>query len=163
MDYALLVLLITSGIAFVLLWIAGQKEAAASKQQTGSVEDFLGTQSDAAGAAEPIVVSDPVDHSPANIEFEVRMLIDYGNKAGAIRVVREKMGLDLKDATDVVEAMERGAPIPVQNAKPASSSDPLHDEARELVAAGKVIEAIALVRERKGVDLKQAKAYVERL
>jgi ribosomal protein L7/L12 len=165
MDLALLGLLVTSSIAFVLLWIAGRREKAAAREQPSeSVEDFLRRPSQANEAAVPIPVGDAVSSSPSNFEFEVRMLIDYGNKAGAIRVVREKMGLDLKDATDIVEAMERGAPIPIQTTAPAASGgDTLHDEARELIVAGKVIEAITLVRERKGLDLKQAKAYVERL
>lgn len=36
-------------------------------------------------------------------------------------------------------------------------------EARELARAGRKIEAIKLVRERTGLDLKSAKEYVERL
>jgi hypothetical protein len=102
----------------------------------------------------------------SDVETEVRMLVDYGNSTGAIRVLQEKMGFDPSDAKDIVSAMEHGAPIPVSadGASSAENHETDHDtEARALVAAGRLISAINLVRERKGLDLKQAKAYVERL
>ena len=102
--------------------------------------------------------------SPAHIDAEVRMLIGYGNKMEAIRVVREKLGLDLKDAKDLVDAMEHGAPIPMEHAAPSpDAADKVDSEARELVSTGKLIEAIKLVREQKDLGLKEAKAYVEQL
>ena len=156
MDKSLLVLLITSGIAFVLMWIHARRNAAAENPFAGRAEG---------SAPEIDAFADTSNNTaPGNFEFEVRMLIDYGNKNAAVRVVREKMGLDLKDATELVEAMERGAPIPLQPAAASSAqANPLDNEARELVADGKLIEAIKLVREQKGLDLKAAKQYVEQL
>lgn len=109
-------------------------------------------------------VIDKVKPAPGDIDLEVRMLIDYGNKIEAIRVVREKLGLDLKDAKDLVDAMERGSPIPLAAGNPAAHQrDGTDQELRQLVNAGQLIEAIKLAREQKGLDLKAAKAYVERL
>jgi len=94
----------------------------------------------------------------------VRILIDYGNKTEAVRIVREKLGLDLKDAKELVDKMEQGAPIPaVNDAAAATPADDGDNEARQLVTSSILIEAIKLVREQKGLDLKAAKAYVERL
>jgi ribosomal protein L7/L12 len=118
------------------------------------------------GAAFSGNVSEPsfAAATPADIDAEVRMLIGYGNKMEAIRVVREKLGLDLKDAKDLVDAMEHGAPIPMEDAAPSPEAmDNVDSEVRELVSAGKLIDAIKLVREQKGLGLKEAKAYVEQL
>ena len=156
MDKSLLVLLITSGIAFVLMWIHARRNAAAENPFAGHAE----------GSAPEIdaFADTSINTAPGNFEFEVRILIDYGNKAAAVRVVREKIGLDLKDATELVDAMEQGAPIPIHAASPAAGQgSSIDNEARELVSSGKLIEAIKLVREQKGLDLKQAKAYVEQL
>ena len=38
-------------------------------------------------------------------QAEVRMLVDFGNKAAAIRVVQKKLGLDLKEAEAYVERL----------------------------------------------------------
>jgi len=99
-----------------------------------------------------------------NFEAEVRMLIDYGNKAEAMRIVREKLGLDLKDAKDLVERMENGEPLQIESAiAPIDQEKDPDFDVRQLAQSGRLIEAIKLVRERKGLDLKAAKAYVERL
>jgi len=109
-------------------------------------------------------VIEPAKLAAGDIDIEVRMLIDYGNKAAAIRVVREKLGLDLKDAKELVDAMARGAPIPIRDSNAAPNpSDAADQEVRKLVSAGRLIDAMQLVREQKGLALSEAKAYVERL
>ena len=144
----------------VLLWLSGKKRGAAEKPFTGNVEN-------SPPAVGPFAENSN-NETPGNFEAEVRMLIDYGNKIEAVRIVREKLGIDLNDAKDVVDKMEQGAPIPiaVPIADSTTSTIRLNDEdseIRQLVTSGRLIEAIKLARERKGLDLKQAKAYVERL
>src|SRR5688572_26486019 len=139
----------------VLLWPSSKKKVVAEKPFNGNVENS------------PPAIDTFADNSsndtPGNFEAEVRMLIDYGNKTEAIRIVREKLGLDLKDAKELVNKMEQGAPIPAVNeAAAAAPVDDGDNEARQLVTSGRLIEAIKLVREQKGLDLKQAKAYIEK-
>jgi ribosomal protein L7/L12 len=51
----------------------------------------------------------------------------------------------------------------VRRNAPAESSEAIDARARELLAAGEKIEAIKFIREQTGLDLKDAKDYVERL
>lgn len=102
--------------------------------------------------------------APGNAEEAVRALLDSGNKIEAIKRVRDQTGLGLKEAKDLVEAMERGASVSLHAniSTPVFHGD-LDSEARRLASAGKVIDAIKLVREHKNLGLKEAKDYVENL
>lgn len=161
-------------MALIVLWWAARKKKPVpstddiadsvasphSSRNASPVESFTGNTE-----VQPVQVIDDFTGERSNIaqgnlEAEVRMLIDYGNKREAIRVLREKLGLDLKDAADLADRLEQGATLPAANSDPAHDAD--HD-VRDLVANGHLIEAIKLVRERKGLDLKAAKAYIERL
>lgn len=159
MDVTLKAILIGMAvfIALLVMWlIAKKKKPESSSSTTGIIAGFTGNTD-----TQPVQVIDAAGER-GNVEAEVRMLLDYGNKGAAIRVLREKLGLDLKDAAELADRMEHGAPIPAQASAPSSANDPDRD-LRELVENGHLIEAIKLARERKGLDLKAAKAYVERL
>ncbi len=109
---------------------------------------------------------EPVQFEPVqtDIEAEVRMLVDFGNNAEAIRVLQKKMGFDPQDAKDVVSQMAHGAPVRMlPGDSSATTESGLDVEARQLVSDGKLITAIMLVREQKGLGLKEAKAYVDQL
>lgn len=148
----------------LVLWLFGRKKRG-DDSTTAPASTFTGN------AAEPMQPIDAFAGEKSNIppgafEAEVRMLIDYGNKIAAIRVVREKMGLDLKDAKDLVDRMEQGAPISAATDGPphaSAAADDTDRHARTLIDKGHLLEAIKLVREQKGLDLKEAKAYVDRL
>lgn len=106
----------------------------------------------------------------------VRMVLERGNKIEAVKLVRERTGLGLKEAKDFVDGIERGT-APATIPRTFGSSGNIIGEIREIVAtaqditeevnalidSGKQIEAIKLVRERTGLDLKQAKDFVERI
>lgn len=158
-DHAWLIGIGAALVLALIIWFATRKQRATQ-------EPFTGNASVANESIVPIgpTVIDPAAPAPDSVDVEVRMLIDYGNKVAAIRVVREKLGLDLKEAKELVDAMESGRPIPIaeHNAAPQSQDSSDH-ELRQLVSAGRLIEAIRIVREQKGLDLKAAKAYVERL
>lgn len=97
---------------------------------------------------------------------EARELMRRGRKIEAIKIVREKTGLGLKEAKDMVETpgFENGptsphAPIPP--APPDPANDPRMGEVRAFIAAGQVINAIKRYRELTGAGLLEAKNAVE--
>lgn len=115
-----------------------------------------------------IVVVPPV--APAqpggDVPAEVQALLARGKKIEAIKRVRERTGLGLKEAKDYVEGIERGAaPGGVSAAPVALRGDPgaVEAEARQILATGNVIAAIKRVRELTDVGLREAKDYVDAL
>lgn len=102
----------------------------------------------------------PVPAEP--LEAELRGMLAGGNKLLAIKRAREALHLGLAEAKDLVEAIERGAPLeplPSARSRPAG----LDDELRRLVAQDRKIEAIKRAREALGLGLKEALDYVESL
>ena len=94
----------------------------------------------------------------------VRQLVLDGKKIDAIKLVREQTGLGLKEAKDVVEAIERGETPNVQPVAAAVThgvSGVDLDEINELLLQDKKIDAIKLYRERTGVGLKEAKDAID--
>jgi ribosomal protein L7/L12 len=96
---------------------------------------------------------------------DLAALLARGKKIEAIKQVRDRTGMGLKEAKDYVEALERGqAPplpaMPLAEPAPAAMSD---GALLELVRRGKKIEAIKQVREQTGMGLKEARDYVDAL
>lgn len=94
---------------------------------------------------------------------EVIAQLSRGNKIAAIQRVRELSGLGLRDAKDLVDALERtfqanGRPAATHIAATDATADP---EVRALVAQGNKIQAIKRVRELTGLGLKEAKDLVD--
>lgn len=109
----------------------------------------------------------PITTTLSPLDHHVRKLTAEGNKIEAIKAVREHTGLGLKEAKDYVEAIPNVVPLS-QLARPPEAieradTDTMRQEATALVAQGKPIEAIKLVRERTGLGLKEAKDYVDAL
>lgn len=107
-------------------------------------------------AAEPPAFHERPDHLA-----RVRELAAAGRKIEAIKVQRQYSGMGLKEAKQFVEALETtGAP-------PAAPRTELSlaamAQVRELMAAGRTIQAVKLVREDTGWGLKQAKDFVDSL
>ncbi len=112
-------------------------------------------------------------HVPPDVVDEALRICQQGNKIAAIKHVRQRTGLGLREAKDVVEAAERGERQRIAPAAPATtaaaaagngSNGALDDaELRALVAEGQKIEAIKRVREHTGWGLAEAKDYVEGL
>lgn len=112
----------------------------------------------------------PLPHVPPDVVDEALRIAQQGNKIAAIKHVRERTGLGLREAKDVVEAAERGERQRIAPAAPAAaaagdgSNGALDDaELRALVAEGQKIQAIKRVREHTGWGLAEAKDYVEGL
>lgn len=109
----------------------------------------------------------PATAALSPLDHHVRKLVAEGNKIEAIKAVRDHTGLGLKESKDYVEAIPNVVPLS-QLARPAEAiehadTDAMRQEATALVAQGKPIDAIKLVRERTGLGLKEAKDYVDAL
>ena len=138
----------------LLMWLS--RKNSAKDTFTGNVDSSGQTDLPSANSSSNI--------APGSAEAEVCALLNSGKKIEAIKRVREQTGLGLKEAKDLVDALERGLSVSIHAGphSPAGFSNP-DDEARKLVAAGKLIEAVKLVREHKHLGLKEAKDYVDRL
>ena len=88
--------------------------------------------------------------------------LSRGDKIEAIKIIREESNSSLKEAKDLVE---RYLVDPLSVAAPASPADlvsePLPMAAVTALYNGSKIKAIRLVRETKGIGLKDAKEIVE--
>lgn len=122
------------------------------------VEDM---QQGVATILRPEPVPQPTLAAYASADREVQLALARGNKIEAIKRVRELTGMGLKEAKDVVEALETGRAVPSASPRSAPASD--FSDVRALAVAGRKIEAIKRYRELTGVGLKEAKEYVEGL
>lgn len=102
-----------------------------------------------------------------NLEAEVRSLLAQKNAIAAIKLVREQMGMGLKEAKAYIEGLAyQEPPLPsltsLSSSQPNSLPDDLSRQIRQLVTHQQKIAAIKLVRQHTGWDLKTSKDYVER-
>lgn len=99
-------------------------------------------------------------------------LLAGGQKIEAIKELREATGLGLAEAKDVVEALERGEPVPAHLQQrlagtpaaaegAAEARNELPADVRAAAAAGNRIQAIKLLREQRGLGLKEAKDLLD--
>ncbi|MBL8094054.1 MAG: hypothetical protein JNL73_07775 [Anaerolineales bacterium] len=92
----------------------------------------------------------------------VRALIQQDRTIEAIKRLREIRGLSLKDAKEAVEALAEGRAAPTLTLHPPEPAGGSNlDEVRALMARGEKLKAIALMRERTGLSLEQAREAVE--
>jgi ribosomal protein L7/L12 len=96
-------------------------------------------------------------------------LVAAGQKIEAIKLLREATGLGLADAKSAIDAVGSGAPIPPHvlqridaHAADASAED-LPADVLAAAATGNRIEAIRLLREQRGLGLKEAKDLLDRV
>jgi len=97
----------------------------------------------------------PMDKPNADLEQQVRALLDDGQKIAAVKLYKDQTGVGLAEAKAAVEALEAGA-------GPPSSSD-MEAELLRLLGRGDKLEAVKLYRDQKGVSLLEAKQAVESL
>ena len=94
---------------------------------------------------------------------QVRALSARGKKLEAIRALRAATGMGLAEAKTTVEQLAAGGlAIPVKTAAAELPAD-IDVTVRGLLRRGEKIEAIRLVRESTGLDLKDSKDFVDRL
>lgn len=102
---------------------------------------------------------------PLAQDDEIRQLLMDGNKIAAIKRVRTVTGMGLKEAKAYVEALPSAPPLSAlaHEEHTTAPSVELITEARRRLQQGGKLAAIKRVREMTGMDLKSAKAFVERL
>jgi ribosomal protein L7/L12 len=136
----------------------------------GTTAVLLRRRQDSSFGRMPLSLDDPPARGPsialsgADLA-EISSIVAGGNKIEAIKRVRERTGMGLKEAKDYVEALPAGGPLPVL---PSRSSTPPADatsmaDVHALAQQGRKIEAIKRYRQLTGVGLKEAKDYVDRL
>lgn len=97
------------------------------------------------------------------VDEDVQQLIRDKKKIQAIKLVREKHGVGLKEAKEYVEALQKNQPIDLPKKVTMGDIPAVRDEALRLIREGKKIEAIKLMQDAAGMGLKQAKSLVEKL
>lgn len=110
---------------------------------------------------EQLTATPPAFHENPGHLARVRELAAGGRKIEAIKLQRQFTGMGLKEAKQFVEALETTGEPPA--APRAELSLAAMAQVRELMAAGKTIQAVKLVREDTGWGLKQAKDFVDSL
>lgn len=95
----------------------------------------------------------------ADLEREIRSLLDQGKKIEAVKVYKDQTGSSLKDAKDAVESLPRGASLPQPN---AADTD-WEAEVLQLLGQGEKIKAVKLYRNRTGASLFDSKQAVEEM
>jgi len=97
------------------------------------------------------------------LESQIRELLAQGQKLTAIKLYRETTGVDLKEAKDTIEAIERGEPV---YSYPPGRFDTqndalLEEQIKQLLARRQKIQAVRLYRETYTCGLKEAKDAVD--
>ena len=93
----------------------------------------------------------------ADLEQEVRSLLDQGQKIEAVKLYKDQTGVGLAAAKDAVEAMQADA-VPQSDI-----GGDLEAELLRLLGRGEKLAAVKLYKEQKGVELADAKQAVESL
>lgn len=99
---------------------------------------------------------------PGELTERLRALVAGGRKIQAIKELREHTGMSLVDAKTYVERLPPSGPVPPP-APPAELSAAALAQARELLAAGRPIQAVKVIRDDTGWSLKQSKDAMDRL
>ena len=139
--------------------LAAGRKIEAIKQYRAATGVGLAEAKDAVEGLErgtPLPPKEPVDSS---FEGQIVSLLGQGQKIAAIKLYRERTGVGLAKAKNIVEGLERGTPLPPS--EPVDSS--FEGQIISLLEQGQKIAAIQLYRAQTGVGLKQAKDFIEAL
>lgn len=102
----------------------------------------------------------PIDEPSADLEQQVRALLDDGQKIAAVKFYKDQTGVRLAEAKAAVEALEAGVGPP---SSPAGIGDVLEAELLRMLGRGDKLEAVKLYKDQKGASLLEAKQAVESL
>lgn len=92
---------------------------------------------------------------------QAKELVADGWKIKAIKVIRDDTGMTLKEAKEYAEALDTGEP-PVRRPVDGLSEETVA-RARALVAEGKLIMAVKIIRDETGWPLKRCKDITDRM
>ena len=129
---------------------------------------FLSTRRSKQGLSVRRVARDLDGKISEEAEKQILAFIHHGQKIEAIKFVRSSLGIDLKDAKEVVEAIAAGTHIHEldTNSKNNNESQFAIETAdsaqlQALVRSGKKIEAVKLLVKQQGLGLKEAKDLID--
>ncbi|MBC8871948.1 MAG: hypothetical protein H8E44_21165 [Planctomycetes bacterium] len=94
-----------------------------------------------------------------SLEEQLLWLLDRDEKPDAISLYRQQTGAGQQDASDALDAFERGEPLPPLPEVEAG----LEEEILTLLQGGKKIQAVRVYREQTGSDLKDALRAIDAL
>ena len=163
MDHTLLAGLGAIIVIAVCVYWARRHASAKDQPFTGNVESSARDVDAVVQPAAPSASATVLAHT--DLDGEVRALAAEGRIIEAVKLVRDRTGIGLAAAKDKVDSLHGKALTPASSIASLTFGNAhidVNDEARRLLHAGKLIEAIKLVRERTGMGLKEAKDYVER-
>lgn len=103
----------------------------------------------------------PVPPPAGELGDRLRTLLAQGRKIQAIKELREHTPMGLAEAKDCVENLPSAGPLPPSPPPELSPSALLR--ARALVAEGRYVHAVKVIREDTGLPLKEAKDAMDRL
>jgi hypothetical protein len=107
--------------------------------------------------------------TPSELTGHLRDLVAQNKKIHAIKLLRERTGLGLKDAKDAVEALAAGYPVrhPALTTPPTPPAAPpradLATRVRHLKESGQTEQAVFLVRGETGMNHDEATLFVNSL
>lgn len=111
----------------------------------------------------PVAAPRPVRAIDPQTQARLAELAGQGKKIQAIRDLRVATGLGLKEAKDAVDAIAAGHDVSGVLLPRRDVPGTTEEQARELIAQGRKIQAIKLIREETGLGLKEAKNVADGL
>jgi ribosomal protein L7/L12 len=109
------------------------------------------------------VAPQPVPAIDQQAQARLTELARQGNKIKAISELMAATGLGLKDAKDAVDAIAAGHDISEMLLPRQDVPADMAERARDLIAQGRKIQAVKLIREETGLGLKDAKDIADGL
>jgi hypothetical protein len=158
----LLLPLVLGGLVIVLLLaVRGSRSAAA--RRTGDPGPIVHPQVPPSAIPRP---SPSNELLPEDLRFHIHRELGNGRKIHAIKLVRQHTRLGLKEAKEIVDALEAGwTPSPERQVPHSAGRDDrsLSERVRAFEAAGDHLAAIALVCSETGMSTAEAERFVAAL
>jgi ribosomal protein L7/L12 len=132
----------------------------------GRADAVSGSNGTGSGSGTTVSAAAPPTMNRETLDAAVGALLAEGKVIPAIKLLREQTGFGVAQSKDYVERLAAGAgshaAAPAPSTRASISSDAMA-QIQQLVAQGKKIQAIKLVREHTGLGLKEAKDLVDRM
>lgn len=157
----LLLPLVLGGLVIVLLVARGGRSA--GHKRTDDPGPIVLPQAPPSAIPRPAPSNELL---PEDLRFHVHRELGNGRKIHAIKLVRQHTRLGLKEAKDIVDALEAGwTPSPERQVPPATGRDELSlsERVRAFETAGDHLAAIALVCSETGMSTAEAERFVAAL
>lgn len=94
---------------------------------------------------------------------ECKRLLVAGKKIEALKLYRERSGLGLKEAKDVIDCIDQGKYEMLRARSSEDRTEEVITQCKQLLRHGHKIEALKLYRQSMGVGLKEAKDVIDQL